>query len=219
MCGQPGVVAYLGRHTDWPYLCDLGRSRRDNQAMIFTETKLQGAFVIEPEKLEDERGFFARTWCQREFAERGLNPAIAQCSISFNRKRGTLRGMHYQIAPHEETKIVRCTRGAIYDVNDVIIDLRADSPTFTRWLALELDAENRRMLYIPKGFAHGFQTLQDATEVLYEISEFYAPEHARGVRWDDPAFGIEWPAADRILTPRDRAYPNFTPGQFDDRRA
>jgi dTDP-4-dehydrorhamnose 3,5-epimerase len=174
--------------------------------MIFTETKLKGAFVIEPEKLEDERGFFARTRCQREFAAHGLNPRTAQSSISFNRKRGTLRGMHYQSAPHEETKIVRCTKGAIYDV---IIDLRPESPTFTQWLALELNAENRHMLYIPEGFAHGFQTLEDATEVLYEISEFHAPEYARGVRWDDPAFAVEWPEDQRILSERDRNYPDF----------
>jgi dTDP-4-dehydrorhamnose 3,5-epimerase len=174
--------------------------------MIFTETKLNGALVIEPEKLEDERGFFARTWCQREFADHGLNSSIAQCSISFNHKHGTLRGMHYQIAPHEETRIIRCMRGAIYDV---IIDLRRDSPTFTQWLALELSAENRRMLYIPEGFAHGFQTLDDNTEIFYQISEFYAPEQARGVRWDDPAFGIEWPPADRTISVRDRTYPDF----------
>jgi dTDP-4-dehydrorhamnose 3,5-epimerase len=174
--------------------------------MIFTETKLKGAFVIEPEKLEDERGFFARTRCQREFAQHGLNPCIAQCNISFNPKRGTLRGMHYQIAPHAEVKTVRCTRGAIYDV---IVDLRLDSPTFTQWAALELNAENRRILYVPEGFAHGFQTLEDATEVFYEISVSYAPEYARGVRWDDPAFGIQWPPAGRRISTRDRTYPNF----------
>lgn len=174
--------------------------------MIFTETKLNGAFVIEPEKLEDERGFFARTWCGHEFTNHGLNPCIAQCSISFNRKRGTLRGMHYQVAPHEESKIVRCTRGAIYDV---IIDLRPDSTTFTEWLAVELNAENRRMLYIPEAFAHGFQTLEDNTEIFYQISEFYAPEQARGVRWDDPAFGIEWPLAERTISTRDRTYRDF----------
>jgi dTDP-4-dehydrorhamnose 3,5-epimerase len=179
--------------------------------VIFVETKLKGAFVIDPEKLEDERGFFARTWCQREFIQHGLNPSIAQCSISFNHRRGTLRGMHYQIAPHEETKTVRCTKGVIYDV---IIDLRPDSPTFIQWLGLELSADNRRMVYIPEGFAHGFQTLEDNTEVLYEISEFYAPEHGRGVRWDDPAFGIRWPAADRTISARDRSYPNFVAGSL-----
>jgi dTDP-4-dehydrorhamnose 3,5-epimerase len=174
--------------------------------MIFTETKLKGTFVIDPEKLEDERGFFARTWCQREFADRGLNPCIAQCSISFNHKRGTLRGMHYQVAPHEEAKVVCCNRGAIYDV---IVDLRPDSPTFIEWLAVELHAENRRMLYIPEGFAHGFQTLEDNTEIFYQISEFYAPEYARGLRWDDAAFGIQWPPADRTISVRDRTHPDF----------
>jgi dTDP-4-dehydrorhamnose 3,5-epimerase len=174
--------------------------------MIFTETKLKGAFLIEPEKLEDERGFFARTRCQHEFAERGLNPRIAQCNISFNHKQGTLRGMHFQIAPHAEVRTVRCIRGAIYDV---IIDLRPDSPTFTQWIALDLNAENRRILYVPEGFAHGFQTLVDATEVFYEMSESYAPEYARGVRWDDPVFGIDWPPADRTMSMRDRTYPNF----------
>jgi dTDP-4-dehydrorhamnose 3,5-epimerase len=172
--------------------------------VIFTETKLKGAFVIEPERIEDERGFFARTFCEREFEARGLNARVAQCSISFNRKKGTLRGMHYQVAPHEEAKLVRCTRGAIYDV---IIDLRADSPTFRQWVAVELTEDNRRMLYIPEGFAHGFQTLEDNTEVFYQISEFYHPESARGVRWDDPAFGIDWPPEDqRVISARDQDY-------------
>ncbi len=174
--------------------------------MIFTETKLKGAFIIEAERLEDERGFFARTWCQREFAKHGLNARLAQCSVSFNRKRGTLRGMHYQIAPHEETKVVSCIKGAVYDV---IIDLRRDSPTFTQWLAVELTCDNRKMVYIPAGFAHGFQTLEDDTEVFYQISEFYAAEYARGVRWNDPAFFIPWPEAQRILADRDKNYPDF----------
>jgi dTDP-4-dehydrorhamnose 3,5-epimerase len=174
--------------------------------MIFTETKLKGAFVIEPEPREDERGFFARTRCQQEFSQHGLNPRIAQCNISFNHKRGTLRGMHYQIAPHAEVRTVRCTRGFIYDV---IIDLRKESPTFTQWVSQELNAENRRMLYVPEGFAHGFQTLEDFTEVFYEVSVSYAPEYVRGVRWNDPAFGIEWPPADRVILPRDDAYPDF----------
>lgn len=172
------------------------------------ETELKGAFVIEPEKLEDERGFFARTWDPREFEARGLDPQLAQCSVSFNKHKSTLRGMHYQAAPHEETKLVRCIRGAIYDV---IIDLRPDSPTFKRWVAVELTADNMHMLYVPKGFAHGFQTLQDETEVFYQISEFYAPESARGVRWDDPAFGIRWPPAkERVLSARDRDFPDFS---------
>jgi dTDP-4-dehydrorhamnose 3,5-epimerase len=174
--------------------------------VIFTETSLPGAFVIEPELLEDERGFFARTWCERELAARGLVPRIAQCSTSFNKKKGTLRGLHYQAPPFEETKIVRCIRGSMYDV---VVDLRAESPTFTRHFAVVLTAENRKMLYVPAGFAHGFQTLEDSTEVLYQISEFYSSAHARGVRWDDPAFGIPWPADDRTIVDRDRSYPDF----------
>jgi len=175
--------------------------------MIFQETKLKGAYIIEPEKREDERGFFARTWCQREFTEQGLNPRLMQCNISFNLKRGTLRGMHYQIPPFEEAKLVRCSRGAIYDV---IIDLRPCSSTFKQWLAVEVTADNRQMLYIPASFAHGFQTLEDNTEVAYYISEFYAPEHARGIRWNDPAFAIQWPIETRAISERDQAYPDFT---------
>ena len=173
--------------------------------MIFKETKLKGAFVIELERIEDERGFFARTFCQKEFEVNGLNPHLVQCSISFNKKKGTLRGMHYQTVPHEETKLVRCTRGAIYDV---MLDLRPTSPTFKQWVSAELTGENRRMVYIPEGVAHGFQTLQDETEVFYQMSEFFHPECARGVRWDDLQFGIEWPSAERIISERDRAYPN-----------
>ena len=176
--------------------------------MIFTEAPLQGAFVIEPEPLEDARGLFARTWCRREFEARGLETRIAQCSTSLNKKKGTLRGMHFQAPPFAETKIVRCTRGSMYDV---IIDLRPDSPTCTRHFAVVLTAENRKMLYVPTGFAHGFQTLEDTTEVSYQISEFYSPEHARGVRWDDPAFGIRWPDDDRTIVDRDRNHPDFRP--------
>ncbi len=174
--------------------------------MIFSKASLEGAFIIEPEPVEDERGFFARAWCQREYEARGLNPRLVQCSISFNNKKGTLRGMHYQIKPYQEAKLLRCTRGAIYDV---IIDLRPDSPTFKQWIAVELTAENRRMLYVPEGFAHGFQTLEDYTEVFYQMSEFYAPDCARGVRWNDPAFGIRWPAGELIISERDRSYPDF----------
>jgi len=174
--------------------------------VIFAETKLEGAFVIEPERLGDERGFFARTWCRREFEAHGLNPRLVQCNVSFNRKKGTLRGMHYQAAPHEEAKLVRCTMGAIYDV---IIDLRPDSPTFRQWTAVELTEDNRCMLYVPEGFAHGFQTLENDTEVLYQMSEFYHPESARGVRWDDPAFGIEWPIEQLTISSRDRSYDRF----------
>jgi dTDP-4-dehydrorhamnose 3,5-epimerase len=175
--------------------------------MIFTETALAGAFVIEPERREDARGFFARTWCEREARAHGLNPRVVQCNISFNTTRGTLRGMHYQAAPHQEAKLVRCTAGAIHDV---IIDLRPASPTFRRHVAVVLSAENRRALYIPEEFAHGFQTLVDDTEVFYQMSEFYAPAHARGVRWNDPAFGISWPPGERIITERDQTYPDFT---------
>ncbi len=177
--------------------------------MIFTETKLKGAFIIDPERHEDERGFFARTWCEQQFARHGLNLRLVQCSISFNKRKGTLRGMHYQAKPHEEARLVRCTMGAIYDV---IIDLRPASPTLTQWVAVELAADNRRTLYVPEGFAHGFQTLADNTEVFYQMSEFYTPESARGVRWDDPAFGIEWPPGKRIMSERDRRYADFVPG-------
>jgi dTDP-4-dehydrorhamnose 3,5-epimerase len=174
--------------------------------LIFTETKLKGAFVIEPVPVADERGFFARTWCRQEFESHGLCSRLAQSSISFNKRRGTLRGMHYQSAPNEEAKLVRCTMGAIYDV---IIDLRRDSPTFKRWVGVELTAENRRMLYVPEGFAHGLQTLTDDTEVFYQMSEYFAPESARGVRWNDPAFAIEWPASVTIISDRDNAYTDF----------
>jgi dTDP-4-dehydrorhamnose 3,5-epimerase len=172
--------------------------------VIFTELKLKDAFQVDLEKLEDERGFFARTWCQREFETHGLNPRLVQCNLSFNKKRGTLRGMHYQAAPHEEAKLVRCTRGAIYDV---IIDLRRDSGTYKQWVAVELSADSRRMVYVPEGFAHGFQTLVDETEVFYQMSEFYHSEETRGVLWNDPAFGIQWPPfEDRTISGQDQAY-------------
>ena len=177
--------------------------------MIFRETNLPGAFVIEPERFEDERGFFARTWDVNEFAARGLNPRLVQCSISFNRRVGTLRGMHYQAAPHEEAKLVRCTMGAIFDV---IVDVRPGSPTFARWTGVELSAANRQLLYIPEGFAHGFQTLQDDSEVFYQISAFYQSDFARGFRWDDEAVGIVWPpapAGGRIISARDAAFPRL----------
>jgi dTDP-4-dehydrorhamnose 3,5-epimerase len=174
--------------------------------VIFSEIRLKGAFIIEPEKLEDQRGFFARTWCAREFQAHGLNPRLAQCNISFNPRKGTLRGMHYQAPPFPETKLVRCTMGAIYDV---IIDLRPDSPTFKHWIAVELTQDNRRMLYVPEGFAHGFQTLQDNTEVFYQMSECYVPECARGVRWNDPSFAIQWPTDQPFISHRDQHYPDF----------
>ena len=175
--------------------------------MRFAETPLAGAFVIDLETKDDERGFFARAWCEQEFARHGLVTRLVQSSISYNARTGTLRGMHYQAEPYPEVKIVRCTSGAIFDV---IIDLRRDSPTFAQHFAIVLSAANRKQLYIPGHFAHGFQTLEDATEVTYQMSEFYHPECARGVRWNDPAFGISWPAASmRTVADRDAAYPDF----------
>lgn len=174
--------------------------------MKFFETKLSGSFVIDIEPHKDERGFFARSWCEDEFEQQGLNPRLAQCNISFNKKKGTLRGMHYQAAPYPEAKLVRCTRGAIYDV---IIDLREDSPTYKQWLATELTAGNHRALYIPEYFAHGFQTLVDRSEVFYQMSEIYHPECARGIRWNDPAFAIFWPVENKIISPHDKEYADF----------
>jgi dTDP-4-dehydrorhamnose 3,5-epimerase len=175
--------------------------------MIFTELDLRGAYAVDIEPIEDDRGFFARSWCANEFAEHGLTTRVAQSNVSFNRRQGTLRGMHYQVAPHAETKLVRCTRGAVYDV---IVDLRADSPTFKRWVGLELSADNRRALYVPEGFAHGYQTLAPDTETHYQVSEFYTPGAERGVRWNDPAFTIEWPdPANAFLSEKDAAWPDF----------
>jgi dTDP-4-dehydrorhamnose 3,5-epimerase len=170
----------------------------------FTETLLRGVVVVEPEPLEDERGFFARTFCSEQFADRGLCPTIAQTSISYNRRRGTLRGLHYQAAPHEECKLVRCTRGAIFDV---AVDLRAESTTFGRWFSVELSADNRLSLYLPVGVAHGFQTLVDDTEVLYEISTPFHSDLARGIRWDDPSLAIRWPIAEKTISERDSKLP------------
>jgi dTDP-4-dehydrorhamnose 3,5-epimerase len=172
--------------------------------VIFTETKLAGAFIVDLDPHEDERGFFARSWCADEFQRHGLNPRLVQCNISFNQKRGTLRGMHYQIAPHEEAKLVRCTRGAIFDV---MIDLQIASPTYCQWVAVELTAENHRAVYVPEGFAHGFQTLTDDVEVFYQMSDFFFPDLARGVRWNDPAFGITWPISDVIVSEKDQDFP------------
>ncbi len=168
-------------------------------------TKLDGVFFIDPECLCDERGFFARTWCTQWFRQQGLNDRLVQCSISYNRLRGTLRGLHYQAEPHAECKLVRCTRGTIYDV---VVDLRPQSATFRQWLAVELSEENRRAVYIPQGCAHGFLTLTDNTEVLYQMSEFYHPEYARGVRWNDPAFSIQWPIDVCVISDRDNSYPD-----------
>lgn len=176
--------------------------------MRFFPATLRGAFRIEMDRLEDARGFLARTWCAREAQEHGLNPRVVQCITSFNGGRGTLRGMHFQAAPHEEAKLVRCIRGALVDV---ILDLRPDSPTFRNWEAFELTEQNGTALYIPEGIAHGFQTLADDTEVFYQMSEFYVGAAARGVRWNDPAFGIVWPLPDPILSPKDAGYPDVTP--------
>lgn len=175
--------------------------------MIFEKTRLKGAYIIKLEKLEDERGFFARSFCKREFEQHGLTVNIAQCNLSFSKKRGTLRGMHYQIKPYEETKLLSCIRGAIYDV---IIDIRPDSPFYKKWFSLELNADDYTMIYIPEGFAHGFQTLEDNTTVYYLVSEFYAPEYERGVRWDDPMFDITWPyAVPTVISERDKSYEDF----------
>src|SRR5262245_15028203 len=177
--------------------------------MRFLPTTLPGVFVVEPELRADDRGFFARTWCREEFVGAGLVTDWVQCNVSFNRRAGTLRGMHWQAAPHEEVKLVRCTAGAAFDV---VLDLRPDSPAFTKWVAVEITAENRRAVYIPGGCAHGFQTLADATELFYHMSAFYHPEAARGVRWDDPAFGITWPPCEaRVIAPRDLSFPDFAP--------
>jgi dTDP-4-dehydrorhamnose 3,5-epimerase len=171
--------------------------------VIFQELSIPGAWLIEPEKHEDHRGFFARAWCQREFAAHGLTTAFVQGNISFNKKKGTLRGLHYQAAPYGEAKLVRVTQGALYDV---IVDLRQDSPARGQWLAVELSAENYRMLYIPAGVAHGFQTLADNTEVFYQMSEFHHPDAARGIRWDDPELNIPWPLPQPIMSPRDLSF-------------
>ncbi|HTV54943.1 MAG TPA: dTDP-4-dehydrorhamnose 3,5-epimerase [Terriglobia bacterium] len=174
--------------------------------MIFHETKLKGAFEIYLEPHTDERGFFARCWCQKEFESHNLNPKLAQCNLSFNIRKGTLRGMHYQAPPDAEAKLMRCTQGAIYDV---VLDLRPESPTFKQWVAAILTPEKRNIMYAPEGCAHGFLTLEDNTEALYLISEFYHPESARGVRWNDPAFRINWPGKVEVISERDRSYPNF----------
>ncbi len=174
--------------------------------MIFTETRLKGVYIIDIEPIRDERGFFARSFCQNDFTEHGLKVNVAQCNVSFNKKKGTLRGMHLQLPPKAEAKLVRCTRGKIYDV---VIDLRPGSPTYCQWEAVELSADDYRALYIPEEFAHGFQTLEDNSEVFYQMFEFYAPEYASGVRWDDPAFGITWPLPGPIISERDQSYPAY----------
>jgi dTDP-4-dehydrorhamnose 3,5-epimerase len=180
--------------------------RQRNNPVLFEPTTLPGAFIVEPSPRWDDRGFFARTWCREEFAEHGLRPVVAQCSVSFTERRGTFRGLHYQISPYQEAKLVRCARGAIYDV---IVDLRPHSPTFKHHFGVELREGEYRMIYVPEGVAHGFQTLADATEVTYQMSEPYRPEAGRGVRWDDPAFAIRWPEPVSVISDRDRCYPDF----------
>jgi dTDP-4-dehydrorhamnose 3,5-epimerase len=172
----------------------------------FTELEPPGVWLVDLELIQDDRGFFARSWSPDEFAQRGLDPGLAQCSVSYNQRRGTLRGLHYQVAPHAEAKLVRCTAGEIFDV---AVDLRPGSPSRGRWTAVELTASNRRALYIPAGFAHGFQSLSDGSEVLYQVSTGYSPEHSRGIRWDDPEVGIEWPLKEPVLSPRDHALPTL----------
>ena len=175
--------------------------------MKFEETRLAGAWIIDINKLEDERGFFARTFCQKEFIEHGLNTRVAQCNVSYNKQKGTLRGMHLQVAPFQEAKLVQCISGAIYDM---IVDLRPGSPTYLQHIGVELSAKSYRMLYIPEGFAHGFLTLTDEVNVFYQMSEFYAPECARGFRWNDPAFGITLPDELKVISERDASYPDYS---------
>lgn len=172
--------------------------------MKFQETPLKGAFTVNLDRIEDERGFFARSFCEKEFSAQGLVSRFVQCNVSYNRLAGTLRGMHFQAEPHGEAKLVRCTRGSILDV---VVDVRPDSPTYLKWFGKEISAESRMALFIPRGFAHGFQTLVDDSEVLYQMSEFFHPDSARGIRWDDPVLGIRWPLSNFIISEKDRAYP------------
>lgn len=172
--------------------------------MIFQELEIAGVYLITPVKNEDERGFFARTFCEREFREIGLCTSFVQCNLSYNTKKGTLRGMHYQAAPYEEVKIVSCPKGAVYDV---ALDIRSNSPTFGKWISRELNEDNHEMLYLPKGIAHGFQTLEDDTLVYYQIGAYYEPKAARGIRYDDPRYAIQWPFEEKILSNRDKEHP------------
>ena len=174
--------------------------------MIFTETKIKGVYIIEPELLTDERGFFARSFCKEEFQKHGLDTDIVQCNISYNKKKGTLRGMHYQVPPFEEAKIVSCTKGSIYDV---VVDLRRDSLTYCQWVATDLSDKNFKMIYIPRGCAHGFQTLEDNTRIYYQMTEFFRPEYAQGVRWDDSVFKIDWPISKLTISHKDQSYLNY----------
>jgi dTDP-4-dehydrorhamnose 3,5-epimerase len=174
--------------------------------MIFTQTNIKGAFIIDVKRIEDERGFFGRAFCQNEMKEQGLNPVVAQTNISHNKLKGTLRGLHFQEAPHEESKLVRCTRGRLFDV---LVDLRKGSETFCQWFGTELSADSFRMLYVPEGCAHGFITLEDNTDIMYQVSAFYAPGAERGLRWNDPAFGIEWPMEPVVISEKDQNQPLF----------
>ncbi len=175
--------------------------------MIFSETKLKGAFIIEIDKKEDERGFFGRSWCRNEMEQHGIKGVIVQANTSFSYKKGTLRGIHYQVSPYEEAKIIRCVRGAVYDV---IIDLRTGSSTFKKWIGTELTSNNYKMLYVPEGFAHGFLTLTDNVEVYYNVTSFYSPGAERGIRWNDPYFNIKWPFEPVVISVKDRGHPDFT---------
>lgn len=181
-------------------------SRGECIFMIFNKTEFNGVFIIEIEKQIDERGFFARTWDKKKFEEYNLNSKLVQCNVSFNKKKGVLRGMHYQIAPYEEAKLIRCTKGKIFDV---IIDLRPKSNTFRQWFGVEISDENYKMLYVPEGFAHGFQTLEDNTEIFYQMSEMYMPDYVRGIRYNDSIFDINWPITPAIISEKDRIYPSF----------
>lgn len=174
--------------------------------MIFKETNLKGAYILEIQKIEDDRGFFGRSWCAKEMESHGLNINIRQTNVSYNKLRGTLRGMHYQKPPFKECKVVRCTKGAIFDV---IIDLRPDSPTYREWFGVELTSENHKMIYIPEDFAHGYITLEDHTEITYMVSEFYAPGYEGAIRWDDPKFNIQWPILPQVISAKDKGIPNF----------
>ena len=175
--------------------------------MLFIETKIKGAFVVELEKYSDDRGFFSRAWCQKEFKEQGINSRFVQANIGFSKNSGTIRGIHYQIAPFEEAKLVRCIRGAIFDV---VLDLRPELPSFKQWFGIELSDENRKMLYVPEGCAHGYQTLVDNTEVFYQVSQVYSPESERGIRWNDPEFDIEWPIdEDLVISEKDQNWLDF----------
>ena len=174
--------------------------------MIFNETKLKDAFIIDLEKHQDDRGFFARAYCEKEFRDHGIESAVVQANVSYNKYKHTMRGMHYQTEPYGEAKLVRCTKGAIYDV---IIDVRKKSPTYKEWIGVELSEDNYRMLYVPEGFAHGFITLHDETEITYQVSEFYTPGAEKGIRWDDPEFDIDWPAEPAVISGKDENWPDY----------